>query len=52
LVLITTEKDHMRLAGDSALAKLASRAAVLPVRLAVDEQDQFRQLVLGAVKRN
>jgi tetraacyldisaccharide 4'-kinase len=50
LVLMTTEKDHVRLAGDPALAKLAVRAAVLPVRLVVDEQDQFRQLVLGAIK--
>jgi len=48
LVLMTTEKDHVRLGGD-ALAKLAARASVLPVRLFVDEQDQFRQLVLGAV---
>jgi tetraacyldisaccharide 4'-kinase len=51
LVLLTTEKDHVRLAGDPALAKLAARAAALPVRLVVDEQEQFRQLVLGAVKR-
>jgi tetraacyldisaccharide-1-P 4'-kinase len=45
---MTTEKDHVRLGGD-ALAKLAARASVLPVRLFVDEQDQFRQLVLDAV---
>ena len=49
LVLMTTDKDHVRLGGDAALAKLAARASVLPVRLAVDEQDQFRQLVLSAV---
>jgi tetraacyldisaccharide-1-P 4'-kinase len=51
LVLMTTDKDHVRLAGDAALAKLAAQASVLPVRLVVDEQDQFRQLVLGAVGR-
>ena len=51
LVLMTTEKDHVRLAGAPALAKLAARAIALPVRLVIDEQDQFRQLVLGAVKR-
>jgi tetraacyldisaccharide 4'-kinase len=51
LVLMTTEKDHVRLSGDPALARLAARAAVLPVRLVVDEQDQFRELVMGAVKR-
>jgi tetraacyldisaccharide 4'-kinase len=50
LVLMTTEKDHVRLTGDPALAKLAARATALPVRLVVDEQDQFRQLVLGAIK--
>jgi tetraacyldisaccharide 4'-kinase len=51
LVLMTTEKDHVRLTGDPALAKLAARATALPVRLVVDEKDQFRQLVLGVVKR-
>ena len=49
-LLMTTEKDHVRLAGDPVLAKLAARAAALPVRLFVDERDQFRQLVLGAIK--
>jgi hypothetical protein len=48
---MTTEKDQARFAGDSALANLAARAATLPIRLVVDEQDQFRQLVLGAIRR-
>ncbi len=52
LMLITTEKDHVRLAGDPALAALAAHASTLPVRLVIDEQDQFRQLVLSAAKRN
>jgi tetraacyldisaccharide 4'-kinase len=51
LVLITTEKDHVRLAGDPALAALAARTSILPVRLIIDEQDQFRQMVLNAAKR-
>jgi tetraacyldisaccharide 4'-kinase len=51
LVLLTTEKDHVRLVGDPQLAELATRAAVLPVRLVVDEQEAFRQMVLKAVKR-
>ena len=51
LVLITTEKDHVRLAGDPALAVLAARTSVLPVRLVIEEQDAFRQMVLSAVKR-
>jgi tetraacyldisaccharide 4'-kinase len=51
LVLITTEKDHVRLAGDPVLAALAAHASILPVRLVVEEQDAFRQMVLGAAKR-
>ena len=39
LVLITTEKDHVRLAGDPALAALKAHASTLPVRLVIDEQD-------------
>jgi tetraacyldisaccharide 4'-kinase len=51
LVLMTTEKDHARLAGDPGLAKLAAHAIALPVRLVIAEQDQFRQMVLDAAKR-
>jgi tetraacyldisaccharide 4'-kinase len=51
LMLITTEKDHVRLAGDPALAALAAHTSVLPVRLVVDAPDQFRRMVLGAAKR-
>ncbi|HWX82800.1 MAG TPA: tetraacyldisaccharide 4'-kinase [Xanthobacteraceae bacterium] len=52
LMLITTEKDHVRLAGDPALAAVKAHASVLPVRLVIDEQEQFRRLVLSAVKRD
>jgi len=52
LLLITTEKDHVRLAADPALAALKAHASVLPVRLVIDEQEQFRRLVLNAVKRD
>jgi tetraacyldisaccharide 4'-kinase len=51
LVLITTEKDHVRLGGDPALAALKAQASVLPVRLVIDEHDAFRQMVLNAAKR-
>ena len=37
LMLVTTEKDLMRLAGDPQLAALAARASALPVRLVIDE---------------
>jgi tetraacyldisaccharide 4'-kinase len=52
LVLITTEKDHVRLTGDPALAALATHSSILPVRLIIDEQDAFRRMVLSAVKRS
>jgi tetraacyldisaccharide 4'-kinase len=51
LVLITTEKDHVRLAGNPKLAELAARTLVLPVRLVVEEEDTFRQTVLKVVKQ-
>jgi tetraacyldisaccharide 4'-kinase len=51
LMLVTTEKDLTRLAGDPQLETLAARASALPVRLVIEEQDQFRDLVLKAVKR-
>ena len=51
LMLVTTEKDLMRLGGDPQLAALASRASALPARLVIEEQDQFRDMVLKAVKR-
>jgi tetraacyldisaccharide 4'-kinase len=51
LMLLTTEKDLMRLGGDPHLKELAEHASALPVRLVVDAWDPFRQMVLGAVKR-
>jgi tetraacyldisaccharide 4'-kinase len=51
LVLLTTEKDHVRLAGDPRLAELAARAGVLPVRLVIEESAALREMVLKTVKR-
>jgi tetraacyldisaccharide 4'-kinase len=51
LVLVTTEKDIARLAGDPQLKALADRASALPVHLVIEEADEFRQMVLTAVKR-
>jgi tetraacyldisaccharide 4'-kinase len=51
LILLTTEKDQVRLAGDPQLAALAARTAALPVRLVIDEEEAFRGLVLKAMKR-
>jgi tetraacyldisaccharide 4'-kinase len=51
LTLVTTEKDHARMSGDPALAALAERAQVLPVRLVVDEVEKLRALVLEKIRR-
>jgi tetraacyldisaccharide 4'-kinase len=52
LALVTTEKDVVRLAGDPQLAALAANAAALPIRLVVEEQQAFQDLVLEAAKRS
>ncbi len=46
LTLITTEKDQVRLR-EPGLKALAAKTRVLPVRLAVTEQDAFRDWVLA-----
>jgi tetraacyldisaccharide 4'-kinase len=53
LVLLTTEKDQVRLSGDPALVTLAARTSALPVRLIIAEEQKtaFRDLVHGAVPR-
>lgn len=51
LLLLTTEKDHARLAGDRELAGLADHAAALPVRLVVDDEARLRDLLLPALAR-
>ncbi len=45
-VLVTTAKDMARLQGDAALADLAARARVLPVTLVLDEEAEFRKLLV------
>jgi tetraacyldisaccharide 4'-kinase len=49
LSLLTTEKDHARMAGDPALAALAGKAHVLPVTMVVEEKDALRNLVARAL---
>ena len=51
LVLLTTEKDQARLAGDPRVGELAVRANALPARLDIEEADAFRDMVLNVVKR-
>jgi tetraacyldisaccharide 4'-kinase len=50
LTLLTTEKDHARMAGDPALAALSAKARVLPVTLVVDEADALRKMVLAKLR--
>jgi tetraacyldisaccharide 4'-kinase len=50
LSLLTTEKDHARMAGDPALAALAAKAHVLPVTMAVEENEALRELVARALR--
>ena len=49
LMLLTTEKDLVRFAGETELAQLAAHASVLPVRLVIDDQDRLRQMILTAL---
>jgi tetraacyldisaccharide 4'-kinase len=51
LMLVTTEKDHVRLTGDPQLAALAARTSALPARLVIDEQDAFRDMILQVKRR-
>ena len=48
---MTTEKDHVRLGGDPGLAAVRCTRERLPVRLVIEERDQFRQMVAEALKR-
>jgi tetraacyldisaccharide 4'-kinase len=50
LIVVTTEKDMARIAGDGDAAALATRAQPLPVKLVVEEQTAFRDLILRAAR--
>jgi len=50
LLLLTTEKDYARMAGDKPLAALAARANVLRVELNLEEEADFRQLILSVAE--
>lgn len=49
LMLLTTEKDLARLAGQPELQQLATHATALPVRLVVEEQNRLREMVLTTI---
>jgi tetraacyldisaccharide 4'-kinase len=52
LLIVSTEKDLARLSGEPRLDALAARTSAFPVRLAIEEADRFRHMVLEAVKRS
>jgi tetraacyldisaccharide 4'-kinase len=51
LTLVSTEKDLMRFAGEPLLEPLAAMVSAFPVRLVIEEANEFRQMVLKTVKR-
>jgi tetraacyldisaccharide 4'-kinase len=51
LVLLTTEKDHSRMQGEAHLKTLAARVRTLPAAMAVQNVDEFRRVVMSALRR-
>jgi tetraacyldisaccharide 4'-kinase len=51
LVLVTTEKDRARMRGDDALSMLRAKALTLPVQLAFDDAQAFKNLLEKALSR-
>jgi tetraacyldisaccharide 4'-kinase len=49
LIMVTTEKDAVRLRGDDELAQLAARAIAFAVTLVLDDEAGFKTLLLGKV---
>src|SRR6478752_5597108 len=50
LALLTTEKDHARMAGEQLLGALATRAHTLRVTMVVKEADELRRLVMSKLR--
>jgi tetraacyldisaccharide 4'-kinase len=50
LALLTTEKDHARMAGEQLLAALATRAHTLRVSMEVEDSEELRRLVLSKLR--
>jgi tetraacyldisaccharide 4'-kinase len=51
LLLLTTEKDMVRIQGNAALTELASVTRALPVSLRVQEHAELRKFILAACNR-
>jgi hypothetical protein len=50
LALLTTAKDHARMAGDTLTEALAARSHVLPVTMQVEETEVLRKMVMEKVR--
>jgi len=50
LALLTTEKDHARMAGEQLLGALAARAHTLRVTMMVEEAGELRQLLISKLR--
>jgi tetraacyldisaccharide 4'-kinase len=50
LALLTTEKDHARMAGDPLLEALALRAHTLRVSLVVEQPDELQRLMMSNLR--
>lgn len=51
LMLVTTEKDRMRLQGDAALTELAERSVTLPVQMRFADGESMRRLLARTLQR-
>jgi tetraacyldisaccharide 4'-kinase len=51
LLLLTTEKDRARIAGEPSLEALAARLHELPVTMVLDEPDVLRRLITAKLRR-
>jgi tetraacyldisaccharide 4'-kinase len=51
LVLLTTEKDLVRIDRDPHLTSLAARTSALPVNLVIEEQGAFKDMILKTARR-
>jgi tetraacyldisaccharide 4'-kinase len=49
LMLVTTEKDLARLAGEPELQQLTKHTSALPVQLVIEERDRLREMILTAI---
>jgi tetraacyldisaccharide 4'-kinase len=51
LALLTTEKDHVRMAGDTLTEALAARSHVLAVTMEVEEAEDLRKMVMEKLRQ-